>query len=109
MSNESDDITETVFNDDSDKNKINLTVINTNAQSLCPKIHSLVDCMNDLSAAIGIITETWLTDGDSLQEDLENLTLGTGLKMLCRNREPNQQGFSHGGVGIIFSRRLWYR
>ena len=62
----------------------------------------MVDCITDLSASVGIITETWLSDGDSLEEDLEGLTLGTGLKMICKNRETNDRGFSHGGVAVVF-------
>ena len=83
-----------------------MTVLNTNARSLCPKINSLVDCFTDLRAAIGIITETWLTDGDTLEEDIANLTLGTGLQMLYRNREANDQGFSHGGVAVVFKESM---
>ena len=58
--------------------------------------------MADMEAAIGVITETWLADGDSLQEDLDGLALGTGLKMLCKNRKANDMGFAHGGVSIIY-------
>ena len=39
------------------QNKVNVTVINTNARSLCPKINSLIDCFTDLNATIGVITE----------------------------------------------------
>ena len=72
-------------------------IINTNASSLCPKINSLVDCFEETGASIGVVTETWLSDGDSLQEDLDNLLHGTGVGMLCRNRDRNNLGFSHGG------------
>ena len=73
-------------------------MLNTNARSLCPKISSLIDSFNDLSASVGIITETWLTDWDSL----EGLVLRTGLKMICKNRDPNERGYSHGGVAVAF-------
>ena len=63
---------------------------------------SLIDCFTDLNASVGIITETWLSDGDTLHEDIDNLVLGTGLQMLCLNRDPNVRGFSHGGLAIIF-------
>ena len=62
---------------DQEKNKIDFTFINTNARSLCPKMSSLIDCFGDLSASIGVITETWLTDGESLQEDIDDLVLGS--------------------------------
>ena len=48
-----------------EKNVTAFTIVNTNARSLCPKIHSLIDCFNELEADIAIITETWLTSGDS--------------------------------------------
>ena len=84
------------------KRTLPLTVINTNARSLCPKINSLVDCFGEMEASIGVITETWLTDGDMLDEDTENLVMKSGLRLLYRNREKNSRGFSHGGVAIMF-------
>ena len=77
-------------------------LINTNARSLCPKINSLVDCFEEMGAAVGTVTETWLSDGESLDEDIQNFVHGTGLNMLCRNRVRNDRGFSHGGVALIF-------
>ena len=82
IGDENDDVMEELCQD---KNKIDLTVINTNARSLCPKISSLIDCYNDMNASVGVITETWLTDGESLEEEVEDLTLGTGLRMLYKN------------------------
>ena len=38
----------------------NVTLINTNVRSLCPKINSLVECMKEVDAAFGVLTETWL-------------------------------------------------
>ena len=40
--------------------------------------------------------------GSSLDEDIKNLALGAGLKMICKNREVNDRGFSQGGVTIIY-------
>ena len=106
--NDSDNIND---NDDSileESNKQNktlsteFTIINTNARSLCPKIHSLLDCFTELKADLAIITETWLTDGPTLQEDIDDLREGSGLGLLVRNREPGARGHSHGGVGIAF-------
>ena len=48
------------------------------------------------------MTETWLTDGESLEEEVSDLVLGTGLQMVYRNREPNDRGFSHGGVAVVY-------
>ena len=83
-----------------------MTVINTNARSLCPKISSLIDCFTDLTAEVGVVTETGLTDGDSLDKEVEDLMLGTELQMIYRNREANTRGFSHGGVAIIYKEAL---
>ena len=85
-----------------DKNKLSFTVINTNARSLCPKINSLLDCFCDLRASVAVITETWLTDGETLEEDIDGLCQGAGIGLVCRNREVNERGFSHGGVAVAF-------
>ena len=51
---------------------------------------------------MGVITETWLSDGESLDADIEGLCLGANLGMLCLNRPTNDRGFSHGGVAIVW-------
>ena len=79
-----------------------MTVLNTNARSLCPKINSLIDCFGELNATIGVVTETWLSDGESLDEDIEHLVLRSGLRMIYKNRENNSRGFAHRGVCITF-------
>ena len=79
-----------------------LTLINTNARSLCPKVNSLITCFEELEASLAVITETWLSDGPSLAEDLEDLKLGAGLGMLTKNRPANPQGYSHGGIALVY-------
>ena len=80
-----------------------LTILNTNARSLCPKIESLVDCMDEMRSIISIITGTWLTEAPPpLKQDLAELEAGAGIGMLCLNRRPNAAGVSHGGVAIAF-------
>ena len=49
-----------------------------------------------------MVTETWLSDGDSMEEDVSNFVLGTGIGMIYRNREANDRGISYGGVAIVF-------
>lgn len=78
-----------------------INVINTNVRSLCPKIDSLIDCIEELDVTVGIVTETWLADGDSLERDLRDLAAGAGIDMLCLNRRPNERGVAHGGVAIV--------
>ena len=60
-----------------------INIINTNARSLCPKIGSLIDCFEELDGTLGIITETWLADGESLDQDVADLARGAGLGMVC--------------------------
>ena len=83
------------------KNCTCLSVINTNARSLCPKIDSLIDCMDETDASLAIVTETWLRDGDKLEQDIKDLSLEAGLGMLCKNRQPTaSNGVCYGGVAI---------
>ena len=49
-----------------------------------------------------MVTETWIADGEGLEEDLEGLEFGAGLGMICRNRPINSRGFSHGGVAVVY-------
>ena len=87
------------------KNK--LTIINTNARSLCPKIDSLVECFEELSVDISIVTETWLKDCQDTSQVLSDLELGFGLASLTRNRDPNPlTGLAHGGVAIIYRKKV---
>ena len=63
-------------------NKVSFTVINTNARSLSPKINSLIDCFSQMEASVGVVMETWLSDGADLDEEIGDLTSGTGLSMV---------------------------
>ena len=56
----------------------NVTLINTNIMSICPKVNSLVECLDEVDAAFGVITETWLSDGEGLQEKMDDLSAGSG-------------------------------
>ena len=57
--------------------------------------------MEEMEGTVGIITETWLADGESLERDIQDLAKGAGLGMICRNRGPGVRGVSHGGVAIV--------
>ena len=101
-----DDIVDSDNEPDEERNKDEqpmINIVNTNARSLCPKIHSLIDCLEEMDATLGIVTETWLADGESLQRDLRDLALGAGLNMECLNRKPNDRGVAHGGVAVVSS------
>ena len=55
-----------------------------------------------MSAAVGIVTETWLADVESLQRDLDDLLDGAGVGLICRNRATNSSGVAHGGVAVAY-------
>ena len=71
-------------------------------RSICPKVNSLVECLDELDAAFGVLTEMWLTDGPGLQDKKDDLSAGSGLGLITKNRPPNAMGFSHGGVAIVY-------
>ena len=52
--------------DDASNELERLTIINTNARSLCPKINSMVDYFNELECTFAIVTETWMSDREHL-------------------------------------------
>ena len=83
-------------------NKKDINFLNTNARPLCPKIVSLLDYFEELKLTFATITETRLADGKSLEEDLQDLALGSGVSMLCRNRVVNGKPSGHGGVALAF-------
>ena len=95
------DIIESEENIEDGNNSAQINIINTNARSLCPKIDSLIDCFDEMDATLGIVTETWLADGESLDRDVHDLARGAGLNMLCLNRPANNRGVAHGGVAVV--------
>ena len=108
---EDDDQLNMALNDDDSlvnlEKKNTITVINTNARSLCPKIDSLVDCFSELDVDIAIITETWFRDGGELDQVCSDLELGAGLCSITLNRDPNPTtGVAHGGVAIITKKKM---
>ena len=52
-----------------DKN-LDLNVTNTNARLLFPKINSLINCFDEMLVTVGVVTETWLSDGHGLDLSL---------------------------------------
>ena len=75
-------------------------ILNTNARSITPKINSFIDTFRELEASIAIITETWLADGPSLADDIQDLVLGTGIDLISRNRPPAVNGGRHRLFGL---------
>lgn len=50
------------------------------------------------------MTETWLADGEGLEEDAEDLIRCADLGMIYANRPVNSRGVAHGGVAIFFKK-----
>ena len=50
--------------------KINqrFTVVLTNARSLMPKVNSLIDTLDELSADVAVVTETWIRANEGTEE-----------------------------------------
>lgn len=94
--------------DASETRKMNeLTIVNTNARSLAPKIDSLVDCFEEIGVDGAVVTETWLRDGRELQENLSDLEGRAGIGSLTLNRDPHPTtGVSHGGVGFFYKKKI---
>ena len=55
-----------------------------------------------MDAIIAAVTETWLADGKTLDEDITDLNIGAGMGFLYKNRSQNQSGVAHGGVAVAF-------
>ena len=89
-------------NDGQKRGILPFTVLNTNARSLGPKLESLVDCINEMDARVAIITESWLKDGDELDNIRQDLSLVYGMGMLNKNRMPQPNGVAYGGVALVW-------
>ena len=83
------------------------TIINTNARLICPKINSLLDAIEELEAVVAVITETWLLDGETLEDDKQDLFLEAGVTLIHKNRTlPAANRRNYGGVGIFFKEEM---
>ena len=90
------------FNGTENKERHLFTILNTNARSICPKVGSFIDCYKEMDACLAVITETWLRDGQQLEDDVDDLLHGAGVGLITKNRLPNARGVAHGGVAIAF-------
>ena len=88
-------------NENFENKDVDFNILNTNARSLRPKINSLIDCINEMSATFVVITETWFSDGTDLELETENLLLGHAISIVTRNRTLPPNGLAHGGVAIL--------
>ena len=88
------------------KNKRMISIILTSARSLLPKLNSLLGYINELDAAITLITETWLKINVKSKNLEINLNEGHGLGIINKPRPQKSDGktINGGGVAIIFDR-----
>ena len=90
------------------KNKINF--LSTNARSLYPKFGSLKVYMEELDVSFSVVTESWLVDGEKLDNDLIDLEAGSDIKILYKNRPAKitkryKRRTAGGGVTILFNKK----
>ena len=64
-------------------------------------MNSLLDCMSETSATVAIITETWMRSQPELMGLVQDLSLGAGIGMVNRNRDPGERELAHGGVTVL--------
>ena len=88
----SSDVTREDSGNKNSNSVFNFTIINANARSLCPKIVSLLDCLEELKVGVGIVTETWMADRATLEDDVDDLVQCSGYGMLYKKRCPNSKG-----------------
>lgn len=83
----------------------NLKFIVTNARSIKPKIHSVIDYFDELDLSFAVITETWLKEGSDLTEMKDDLSSGHNIEMINRIRplKTNGQIKIGGGVSILYN------
>ena len=61
----------------------------------------MLDCFKELDADFAVLTETWLQN-NVLDELSQELSLGSGLGLLAKNREAASNGVTYGGVAVVW-------
>ena len=77
-----------------------ISFASTNARSLAPKIHSAIDFFTETDLTLMVVTETWLQEGRTLEDNVADLDLGAGLGLIHKGR----RGKRGGGVGILYKK-----
>lgn len=84
-----------------------IKVLLTNARSLAPKFRSLLSNMEERDIDFSVITESWLTDGQGLDNDVQDLELGSNVGLIYKNRKAKRaknRKTACGGVVIVFDK-----
>ena len=90
------------------RNEAVLRYLTTNARSLSPKIMSLIELFEECHLHFSIVTESWLTDGRQLDQDIVDLEHGTDLKIIYKNRpmRRNSRRKVGGGIAIVYNKSM---
>ena len=88
--------------DNMKRKKTNINFAVTNARSLAPKIESLREYIMELDLTFGVLTESWLRDDQSLENTKDDLSLGSRLGLLIRNRKSARGRNAGGGVAVVY-------
>ena len=101
----------TVMNADLNVNKglnkrktVKLSVLLANARSLAPKMESLIEYFTEHDLHAAIITESWLKDGEALEEAKTDLEMGEDISIIHRNRRSKRGRTAGGGVLIAYNK-----
>ena len=84
-----------------------IKVLLTNARSLAPKFRSLLSNMEERDIDFSVITKSWLTDGQGLDNDVQDLELGSNVGLIYKNRKAKRaknRKTACGGVVIVFDK-----
>ena len=88
-----------------DRSLASLSIINTNARSLGPKLESLYDCFTEKAVDFAFLTETWFQDGRDVDQHTRRLEDQYSLGCIARNRDrAANNGRLYGGVAFLYKR-----
>lgn len=81
---------------------MNFAVIN--AQTVLPKIDSLVENFEERELNFAIVTETWFVHGPLYEQALVDLGAGHNINAVCQNRKATVGRNTAGGVAVFYRR-----
>ena len=82
-------------------NKNSFTAILINARSIKNKMASLNKMLNELTADLCLLTETWLKDEEGINDMIEDFTNTSPYGLLRKDRVAGKRG---GGIAICYNR-----
>ena len=77
---------------------VEVTFVTANARSIISKTQSMIDLFEDLELQFMLINETWLSGGESLENQITDLDVGAGIGFLHKSRRDRNGG----GVAIAY-------